>query len=77
SWIYVKKVSGKWFNKRKNVAFLLILLLFLGPFLKIGGNQLFLFNILERKFLIFGVRFWPQDFHLLVISMLLSILFIV
>ena len=77
SWIYLKKVNGKWFNKRKIVAFFLILLLFLGPFLRIHGNQLFLFNVLERKFLIFGIRFWPQDFHLLVISMLLGILFVI
>ena len=77
NWIYVKKIAGKWFRKRKNVAFLLITLLVLGPFLKINGNQFFLFNVLERKFLIFGIRFWPQDFHLLVISMLLGILFVV
>jgi len=46
NWIYVKKIAGKWFRKRKNVAFLLITLLVLGPFLKINGNQFFLFNVL-------------------------------
>ena len=47
------------------------------PFIKVNGNQLFLFNIIDRKFNIFGFPFWPQDFYLLVLSMLVGVLFII
>ena len=36
-----------------------------------------LFNILERKFIIFGLTFWPQDFHLFVLAMITFMVFIV
>jgi cytochrome c oxidase accessory protein FixG len=35
-----------------------------------------MFNVLERRFNIFGFPFWPQDFHLFVISMIIGIVFI-
>ena len=35
-----------------------------------------MFNILERRFNIFGFPFWPQDFHLFVISILIGVVFI-
>ena len=36
-----------------------------------------LFNILERKFIVFGLHFTPQDFHLFVFAMLTFLVFIV
>ena len=75
-WLNPKKPKGPYFNKRKWVGFVLVAILFLGPFLKINGKQFFLFNILERKFHVFGTPFWAQDFHLLVIMMLIGIVFI-
>ncbi|EDO25799.1 predicted protein, partial [Nematostella vectensis] len=47
------------------------------PFVKIDGNQFLLFNVLERKFNIFGFPFFPQDFHLFVISMIIGVVFII
>ena len=35
-----------------------------------------MFNVLERRFNIFGFPFWPQDFHLFVISMIIGVIFI-
>ena len=35
-----------------------------------------MFNVLERRFNIFGFPFWPHDFHLFVISMLIGVVFI-
>jgi len=46
------------------------------PFLKINDEPLILLNVLERKFILFGVTFWPQDFHLFVLVMITSIVFI-
>lgn len=36
-----------------------------------------LFNVLERRFNIFGFPFWPQDFYLFVIAMIIGVVFII
>jgi len=36
-----------------------------------------MFNVLERRFNIFGFPFWPQDFYLFVISMLVGVVFVI
>lgn len=77
NWIYPKKPSGRFYNKRTIVSGIFLALLFTGPFLKVNGHPLMLFNILERKFIIFGIAFWPQDFHLFVLAMLTFIVFII
>lgn len=75
-WIFPKKPSGYWYNKRKLVSYLLLAFLFAAPFITINGNQFLMFNVMERRFNIFGFPFWPQDFHLFVISMIIGIIFI-
>lgn len=77
SWIFPKKPSGSYYNKRKIVSYFLLAFLFAAPFIKINGNQFLMFNILERRFNIFGFPFWPQDFHLFVISMVVGVVFII
>lgn len=76
NWIYPKKPSGPYYEKRKIVSYVLLAFLFLAPFIKINGNQFLLFNVIERRFNIFGFPFWPQDFHLFVISMIIGVVFI-
>ncbi len=75
-WLFPKKPKGKLYDKRKIVSYVLLALLFSFPFIKVNGNQFFMFNVLERRFNIFGFPFWPQDFHLLVISMIIGVVFI-
>lgn len=75
--IFPKKPTGKFYKFRTYVSYFLLVFFLGAPFLKIEGNLFFLFNIFERKFHFFGAVFWPQDFHLLVISMLLSVVFII
>ena len=77
NFIFPKKPKGKLYDYRTNVSWFLLAIMLLAPFIKIKGNQFLLFNVIERKFNIFGFPFWPQDFHLLVISLLLSIVFII
>ncbi|WP_396603210.1 cytochrome c oxidase accessory protein CcoG [Algibacter sp. R77976] len=76
AWVFPKKPSGKFYKYRKYVSYLLLAFLILAPFIKINGNQFLMFNVLERRFNIFGFPFWPQDFHLFVISMLIGVIFI-
>ncbi len=77
SWVFPKKPSGKFYKYRSYVSYLLLAILLTSPFIKINGNQFLLFNVLERRFNIFGFPFWPQDFHLLVISMITGVVFVI
>jgi cytochrome c oxidase accessory protein FixG len=76
AWVYPKKPSGKLYKYRKWVSYVLLAFLFSAPFLKINGNQFLMFNVLERRFNIFGVPFWPQDFYLIVICMIIGVIFV-
>lgn len=77
NFIFPKKPKGKFYNYRTYVSWLLLVFMLASPFIKVNGNQFLLFNVFERKFNIFGYPFWPQDFHLLVISILASVVFII
>jgi len=77
AWVFPKKPKGRYFNYRIWVSYFLLLFLFLSPFIKINGNQFLMFNVLERRFNIFGFPFWPQDFHIFVIMMIIMVIFIV
>ncbi|MDY0103741.1 MAG: cytochrome c oxidase accessory protein CcoG [Lentimicrobium sp.] len=76
-WVYPKKPRGRLYNYRKIVSFILLAFFFLAPFIKIKGEQFILLNVLERKFILFGMPFFPQDFYLLVLSMIAFIVFVV
>lgn len=75
-WVYPKKPKGRYTNYRRLLSVSLIGFLVSAPFIKVHGNQFLLFNVLERRFHIFGAIFWPQDFHLLVISMIIGVIFV-
>ncbi len=76
-WIYPKKPEGSWYTKRSIVSYFLLLVLFVLPFIKYQGQPLFLLNVIERKFIIFGLVFTPQDLHLFAIGMIALMIFIV
>ena len=77
AWVFPKKPNGKWYEYRKYVSYILLVFLFTAPFIKIDGNQFLMFNVLERRFNIFGTPFWPQDFHLFVIMMIIGVVFVI
>lgn len=76
-WIYPKKPKGRFYNARTWVSIVLLALFFGGPFINISGHPLLLLNVLERKFIIFGLAFWPQDFHLFLLAMIIFVIFII
>ncbi|MGE5944327.1 MAG: cytochrome c oxidase accessory protein CcoG [Flavobacteriales bacterium] len=76
AWVFPKKPSGKFYEYRKWVSYILLIFLLISPFIKINGNQFLMFNVLERRFNIFGFPFWPQDFFLFVMSMIIGVVFI-
>lgn len=77
NWIFPKKPSGSFYKKRTWVSIILLTFLFAAPFIRINGDPFILLNVLERKFIIFGIVFWPQDFHLFFLAMITGIVFVV
>ncbi len=60
-WLYPKKPRGRFYTARKWLTWVLLAVMFGGPWVKINGNPLLMINIVERKFSVLGVIFWPQD----------------
>ncbi|WP_430809936.1 MULTISPECIES: cytochrome c oxidase accessory protein CcoG [unclassified Carboxylicivirga] len=78
NWVYANQPKGKYYTARTIVGLVLLVFLFAAPHIRVAnGEPLLLFNILERKFVLFGVVFWPQDFHLFVIGLITIIISIV
>lgn len=76
-WVYPKKPKGKFTSARTYLSWVFLIFLFGVPFIKVNGEPLMLFNIIKRHFIIFGVSFAPQDFHLFVLAMLTFVVFII
>ncbi|CAN5479806.1 cytochrome c oxidase accessory protein CcoG [soil metagenome] len=77
NWIYARKPDGPIYNRRSVFSFLLLLILFGTPFLKMNGHPFVLLNFIERKFILFGVPFVPQDFYLFGLAMITFIVFVI
>jgi len=76
-WVYAQKPKGKFYRIRTLVSIGFFILFFSLPFIQINGRPLFLFNIPEARFIIFGKIFWPQDFFILGVTMITFIVFVV
>ncbi|MCX8019981.1 MAG: cytochrome c oxidase accessory protein CcoG [Chitinophagaceae bacterium] len=76
-WIYAQKPEGKFYRIRTIVSWFFFALFFTLPFIKVNGRPLFLINIPEAKFIIFGKIFWPQDFFIFGLIMVTFVIFIV
>jgi len=76
-WMYPKKPSGNFYNARTIFSWFLLAFLFGAPFIEVNGHPLILLNVLERKFVLFGIVFWPQDFHLFALALLTFAVFII
>ncbi|MBY0433272.1 MAG: cytochrome c oxidase accessory protein CcoG, partial [Cyclobacteriaceae bacterium] len=76
-WMYPKKPSGIHHRWRVAVSVFFLSLLFAGPFIKVQGRPFMLINIFERKFILFGHVFWPQDFFLLALTLITFFVFII
>lgn len=75
--IFPKQPKGKFYEYRKWVSYFLLITLIANPFIKVNGNQFMMFNVLERRFNILGFPFWPQDFYLFVMAMIIGVVFVI
>jgi len=76
-WIMPKRPSGRLHNWRIVVTTVLLTIFFVGPFISMNGRPFMLFNIFERKFILFGQVFWPQDFFLLALTLITLFVFVI
>jgi cytochrome c oxidase accessory protein FixG len=76
-WMFPKKPAGELHRWRIVVTTILLALFFAGPFASIGGQPLLLLNFIDRRFVIMGQVFWPQDFFLLALTLITLFVFII
>ena len=69
--VYPRDVSGPLNRLRVAAVFWLLGMYYLFPWLSWDGRQAVLFDLPARKFHVFALTFWPQDF--LFLAMLLMI----
>ena len=60
--IYQKEVQGPWQRRRAVALFILAGIFLLTPWLNWEGRQGLWFDLPSRKFYLFDLTFWPQDF---------------
>jgi cytochrome c oxidase accessory protein FixG len=71
-WIYARQPSGRFYRARTLVAIVLLAFLCTAPFVRVNGLPLMLLDVINRRFVIVGVLFWPQDFYLVVLIVLIG-----
>lgn len=76
-WVTPRKPKGRLHNYRAIVAVILLTVFFAVPFIKVNGHPFFLMNIFERKFIIFGNVFMPQDFIFFGLAMITLFVFVI
>jgi cytochrome c oxidase accessory protein FixG len=76
-WFFPKKPKGYFYNLRSYLSWVYLTVFFTLPFIKFHGAPLFMLNVIDRIYIIFGVRFWPQDFFIFVLGMLIFVVFII
>ncbi len=77
--IYPREVGGRFATKRRWTVLLLLGLFYSVAWISWNGQQVLLFDLPARKFHVFGLTLWPQDFvylALLLIIAALSLFFI-
>jgi cytochrome c oxidase accessory protein FixG len=77
NYLHPKKPKGRLYRWRTITSLFYLAIFFALPFIKIKGHPIFLFNVLERKFIFFGQVFWPQDFFIFAIGLLTFMVFII
>ncbi|TWT66838.1 Ubp3 associated protein Bre5 [Posidoniimonas polymericola] len=78
-WLHPRLAKGVFWARRRIVAYVLIAVYALLPFIKIGGKPAILLDVANREFTFFGFTFLPTDTVLLAVFMVmlfLSIFFV-
>ncbi len=70
--VYPRDVSGRFARLRVAAVIWLLGMFYLFPWLPWDGRQAVLFDLPARKFYVFGLVFWPQDFLFLALLLIIA-----
>ena len=70
--IYAREIRGRLDNLRRLAVVVLLGMYYLFPWLGWDGRQAVLFDLPARKFYVFGLAFWPQDFIFLALLLIVA-----
>ncbi len=70
--IYPREVRGRFDRLRDLAMYALLGLYYVLPWITLGGRQAVLFDLPARKFYIFNLTFWPQDFIYLALLLVIA-----
>ncbi|MFA7541360.1 MAG: 4Fe-4S dicluster domain-containing protein, partial [Lysobacterales bacterium] len=70
--VYPREVQGRYQRLRVAAVFWLLGMFYLIPWLQWDGRQAVLFDLPARKFHVFSLVFWPQDFIFLALLLILA-----
>jgi len=70
--IYPRDISGRLNRLRVAAVFWLLGMFYVFPWLRWDGRQAVLFDLPARKFHVFGLTFWPQDFLFLALLLIIA-----
>ena len=68
-WIRTKPSHGKYWVRRRNMAYALMFVFFIIPYLRLNAKPLVLLDLPRREFTLFGTTFLPTDTLLLMFLM--------
>lgn len=75
-YVHPRKPKGNLTMWRNITGVFLLILLVAFPLIKINGEPMVMINFLERRFIIFGAIFWPQDTFVLLLMTISFLVFI-
>jgi len=70
--IYPREIKGRYATLRRISMFVLLGIFYIGPWIRWDGRQAVLFDLPARKFYIFGLTLWPQDFIYLALLLIIA-----
>ena len=70
-WLFPRQPKGRFYRRRTYLSWLLLAVMFAGPFIRVAGNPLLLLDFVNRKFVILGQVFWPQDMIISAVTLLI------
>lgn len=76
-WLRPKLSQGLWWHRRRILAYVLMLIFVVVPYIRVWGKPLIQLDIAARQFTIFGQTFLPTDTLLLALTMLTAFISIV
>ncbi len=69
NWVYSALAAGRFFHRRRFVAYILMTIYLVTPWLTIGGKQAVFLNIPQREFTFYGTTFFATDTFYLMLTL--------